>query len=75
MVRTVITPNDTQIVVSISKEYIGKPIEITVVALDEIENPKSPKTMGNFFGILSDSEYESLKLHTESSRKEWDRDF
>ncbi len=37
MVRTIITPADTDVHLLIAKEYVGKRIEITYLALDELE--------------------------------------
>ena len=36
MARTIITPKNTNINLSIPNDYVGKPIEITFVALDEL---------------------------------------
>ncbi len=75
MVRTIITPTQTDIQISIAKEYVGKPIEITYLALDELENKPNPKSMADFFGILSEGTYQELKKHTEQARSEWNRIF
>jgi len=74
MVRTIITPNNTDIYLSIPEMYVGKPIEVTFLALDELER-RPQKTMGDFFGILSDKAGSRLKTHTDQARKEWDRGF
>ncbi len=73
MVRTIITPTDTNIQLSIAKEYVGKPIEITYLALDELDSKPEPITMERFFAVLSKEAYTDLKAQTEQARKEWDR--
>ena len=73
MVRTILIPKKADIHLSIPEEYIGKEIEITYLALDELESKKEPVTMSEFFGILDDKTYEALKKHTEKARKEWNR--
>ncbi|GHT42541.1 hypothetical protein FACS189437_10490 [Bacteroidia bacterium] len=74
MVRTVITPEDTNILLSIPEIYVGKTIEITYLALDELTlQPK--KTLGDFWGVLSEEDGRLLKEHTQRARQEWNRDF
>jgi len=75
MVRTVITPVQTDIHLSIPENYIGKKVEITFFALDELMEKQSKKTLGDFLGLLSDDEYVQLKEYTQQARNEWDRDF
>ncbi|WP_426669825.1 hypothetical protein ACPPVU_01015 [Mucilaginibacter sp. McL0603] len=72
MVRTILTPRDTHIELDIPAEYVGKKIEITYLALDEL-NEKPPKTMSEFWGILSDKTSSELHKEIEKSRAEWDR--
>ena len=73
MVRTIITPTNADVHISIQKEYIGKPIEITYLALEELEQkPVSKKTMADFWGILSDETAEDLHKHVKQSRDEWE---
>jgi hypothetical protein len=74
MVRTIITPKHTDIHLSIPETYVGKTVEITFLVLDEPEQqPK--KTLGDFWGLLSEEEYLQLKDHTQQARKEWNRSF
>lgn len=72
MVRTIITPTDTNISLSIPEDYIGKPIEVTFLALEEIEAKPGSKTMADFWGVISDRTAEVLHQEVEQSRKEWD---
>ena len=55
MVRTIIIPSQTDIRLSIPEKYIGKKVEITFFALDELMEKQSKKTMGDFLGLLKDS--------------------
>lgn len=71
MVRTVITPTNTNINLSIPKDYVGKPIEITFLALEELEQKPGKKTMVDFWGVISDQTAELLHQHVEQSRNEW----
>jgi len=73
MVRTIMTPTNADVHISIPKEYIGKPIEITYLALEELaQKPVSKKTMADFWGILSDETAEDMHKHVEQSRNEWE---
>lgn len=75
MIKTIVTPQNNSINLSIPNNYIGRKIEVLLFAIDELEEEKtkSKKTIANFTGILSEDEYESLKSHTEQARKEWNR--
>ena len=74
MVRTIVIPENKTIQVSVPEAYIGRQAEITCLALDELEQKPIGITMADFFGTLSERDYESLKLQTEQARGEWDRD-
>lgn len=71
MVRTVITPTNTNIHLSIPKEYIGKRIEVTFLSLDELEQNTHKKTMGDFWEIISDETAKILHEDVKKNRKEW----
>jgi hypothetical protein len=75
MIKTLAIPQNNSYNLAIPNNYIGKKIEIIFYALDEIveEKVKPKKTMADFCGILSDSDYSSLKEHTEQARTEWTR--
>jgi len=69
MVRTVIIPEKTDIHLTIPKEYVGKKIEITYLALDELgQEIPIKKTMADFSGVLSEADYQSLKEHKDKAR-------
>jgi len=76
MVRTVITPSQTDIRLAIPENYVGKKVEVTFFALEELFEDKQPqKTLGDFFGVLAENDYQQLKEYTTQARKEWDRVF
>ena len=74
MVRTVVIPERNNVLLSMPDSYIGKTVEITFLALDELSLP-SQKTIGDFVGLLSPDDYQQLKNHTQLARSEWDRNF
>ncbi len=73
MIRNYITPQDSNIIIAIPPEYIGKPVEVLVYTLDELEEEK-PKanTMAAYKGLLSAKEAKELQQHIAQSREEWD---
>lgn len=75
MVRTIITPSNTDVHLSIEKEYVGKAIEITYLALDELEHKSTPKkTMADFWNTISDETAKKLHDNVNQMRNKWDRD-
>lgn len=71
MIRTVIIPTNTNINLSIPQDYVGKPIEVTFLALEELEQKPAKKTMADFWGIMSDETAKVLHKQVEQSRNEW----
>jgi hypothetical protein len=74
MIRTIITPEGTDIRLSIPEDYVGKTIEVTFLSLDELEQ-RSPVTLEDIWGMLPGEEALQLKEHARQARREWDRDF
>ena len=73
MVRTIVIPENANLSISIPAEYIGKPIEITCMALDEFETkPGTKKSMSDFWGVLSDVSADDMRKQVTQSRKEWE---
>ena len=60
---------------SIPENYIGKKVEITFFAIDELVEKQPQKTLGDFLGLLAEDEFLQLKEYTQQARKEWNRDF
>jgi len=74
MVRTIITPKKNHIQLDIPNEYVGKEIEVTFSAVDEVSDSNSKKsTMADFWACLSDKSAVTLHNHVEQTRNEWDR--
>jgi hypothetical protein len=76
MIKTIAIPKNNTYNLAIPNNYIGKKIEILFYAIDEVAVEKSEgskKTMADFSGVLSESDYQSLKEHTQDARKEWNR--
>ncbi len=75
MVRTIITPSNTDVHISIEKEYVGKTLEVTYLALDELKHKTAPKkTMADFWNTISDDAAQKLHDNVKQMRNEWDRD-
>ena len=73
MVRTIVTPSNTDIHLHIEKEYVGKTLEITYLALDEIEQKPAPKkTMADFWNTISDETAQKLHDNIKQMRSEWE---
>lgn len=68
MVRTIITPTDTHINLLIPNGYVGKPIEITFLALEELEQKHARKPMADFWGTISDETAHKMHEQLEQSR-------
>ncbi|MEO8852350.1 MAG: hypothetical protein ABI359_01135 [Ginsengibacter sp.] len=71
MIRTIITPKTSNIKIAIPDEYVGKPLEITYISLEELEKNASKKTMGDFWGIISDETAKIMHDEVYQNRKEW----
>ena len=74
MIRTIITPQQADILISVPPQYIGKKLEVLLYAVEEItEEVAPPVTMAQFWGILSDEAAQDLREASVKSREEWDR--
>lgn len=76
MVRTIITPQNNTLSLSIPDDLIGRKVEVIFFAIDEasvtteVSQPKlKPSQMR---GFLSTTTAEVMQLHTQQSRDEWD---
>jgi hypothetical protein len=75
MVRTIITPANADVHLLIEKEYVGKTLEITYLALDELEKKPAPKnTMADFWNTISDDSARKLHDNVKQMRSEWEKD-
>lgn len=75
MIKTIVTPQNNKLSLSIPDSYVGKEIEVLLYPTDELteEKEKPKKSLSDFSGVLSEKDYQSLKKHTEQARKEWNR--
>jgi hypothetical protein len=73
MVRTVITPEDTNVRLDIPSSYVGRKSEGLYYPVDELveKGGDAPKNMASFRGILSEEEGRELQQYVEKSREEW----
>ncbi|QCO32045.1 hypothetical protein E4414_02220 [Leptospira interrogans] len=72
MIRARITPQNTDLHLSIPEGYVGKNIEVLLYAVDEIkEEPKKNVTMKDFRGTLSKESAEKLQDKIKKERDEW----
>ncbi len=78
MIRTTLTPQDTnlQLSLDIPEDYVGKKVEVLIFAADEpkelpILKNKAAKYRGTLH--LSDEQYSELQQHVKNIRNEWDR--
>jgi hypothetical protein len=75
MIRTSIIPQNTDVLISIPQNYVGKEIEIFFYAVDELiqQKPQTPKLkLSELAGTLSDETAEKLQKYVTDSRNEWD---
>ncbi|WP_252791493.1 hypothetical protein [Mucilaginibacter flavidus] len=73
MLRTIIIAENTDVQLTIPKEYVGKEIEITILALDELAESKPINvTMADFWNTMSDDTANTLHKDVEKCRNEWE---
>jgi len=72
MVHTIITPDNTNVKLSIPPNYVGRRIEVLYYPVDELteEKPITPKNMASFRGALSEEEGIELQEYIKRSRAE-----
>ncbi len=77
MVKTSITPQQTDIHLSVPPSYVGRKLEVLLYPIDELtdelthELPK--KKPSDFAGTLSKEEGEKFHEYLKQARNEWDR--
>jgi len=76
MIRSLITPESTDLHIAIPTEYVGKKVEVLVFTYDEARTaPKvTPDIMAQFWGVISEQTTEEMHKHVALSRNEWERD-
>ncbi|MEA5140401.1 hypothetical protein [Arcicella rigui] len=75
MLRTSITPEQRDILLSVPQEYVGKKIEVLMYAIEEIVEELPRKvTMADFWGKLSDESAQKIHDNVKQMRSEWEQD-
>jgi len=78
MVRTSITPEQTDIHISVPQNYVGRKLELLLYPVDELtdELANTPKKKpSDFAGTLSKEEGEKFHEYLKQARNEWERNF
>jgi hypothetical protein len=77
MVKTIVTPDKTDIHLSVPKNYVGRKLEVLLYPVDELTDetlislPK--KKPSDYKGTLSKEEGEKFHKYLKQARNEWDR--
>ena len=74
MIRTSITPQQTDLHILLPLHYVGKKLELLVYAVDETEEPTKKNTMNQFWGAMSNQTAKDLHEQTKINRNQWDND-
>lgn len=77
MIRTIVTPQNTELHLSIPLDYVGKQIEVLLYTSDEITEEKaSVKNPSSLRGKLnlSNQQHKDFHQYLNDVRKEWDKD-
>jgi hypothetical protein len=62
MTKTIITPENNSVLLSVPEEYVGKKLEVLMYAVEELsENKISQQPMSAYKGILTREEAEQLR--------------
>ena len=78
MIRTTITPDNTDIHLAVPASYIGRKLEVMLYPVDEIDEPvtkPAKRKPSEFAGTLSKEEGEKFQEYLKKTRDEWERIF
>ena len=77
MIRTLVIPNQNNLVVQIPNNYIGKKIEITCIAIDEVEEiTEQPlNLLSKYKGVLnlSGKQQAEFENYVNDGRAAWNK--
>jgi hypothetical protein len=76
MLETIIMPSDTNFLLSLPQQFVGKKIKILMYSVDEIIEPdviEKPKKAAQFRGLFTKEEGILFNNYLNDSRKEWER--
>jgi subtilisin-like proprotein convertase family protein len=76
MIRTVFTPQQATVHVSIPEQYIGKKVEMLLFTPDEVEVLPILKreNVAQYKGLLTAEEAAQYHRYLQTARVEWNRD-
>lgn len=75
MIKTIITPLNNTVQLSIPSKYIGKEIEVLVYSKDELVEENTTKgNAARFKGLLTPEDANKYNQHLNQVRNEWNRD-
>jgi len=79
MVKAIVTPEQTDIHISVPQNYVGRKLEVLLYPVDELTleiTETSPKRKpSDFAGTVTKEEGEEFHKYLKQARKEWDRNF
>ena len=74
MIKTIVTPQSTDLVLSIPPSYVGKKVEVILYSIEEINSAEEPKddkvSLRGSLG-LSEEQYQDFHSHVKETRNEW----
>jgi predicted metal-dependent hydrolase len=75
MIRTIVTPKNNNILLSIPNNYIGKEIEVFLYAKEELveQKPTKTNTASRFKGLLNNDEADKYNTYLQQTRNQWER--
>lgn len=75
MIRTIITPHQQDISITIPHEFIGRQVEVLIYASDEIHEENPGKSAAKLRGKLNltDKQHEDFQRYVKDTREEWNR--
>ncbi len=76
MLETIITPNDTNFLLSLPQQFVGKKIKVLMYSIDEIIEPiivEKPKKVSQFRGLFTKEEGLQFHNYLNESRNEWEK--
>ncbi len=76
MIRSLITPQTTDLHISIPTDYIGRKVEVLVFTYDEPKESakEADNVMAQFWGVISEDTTKEMHRHITESRAGWERD-
>ena len=74
MIKTIVTPESTDLVLSIPPNYVGKKVEVILYSIEEvngIEEQKDDKISLRGSLGLTEEQYQDFHFHAKETRNEW----